>query len=188
MRALPLTLAAVLATGPLAAQDHQPPSVQVEQWSLPGTPPVQLVGSRAGLSLADQVAFLGIPLPAGDFTLETTLAYRDVADGDVVGLALRGANGGWISLQLEQITPALLVAVRSHAPGGIDEHGRLLATTAVSGWHAGRIALRIERRGGLLQMAHASVGAVWQPLGPALADPTGGAGEIGLFAVDGAER
>lgn len=186
MRAL--VLAGLLLSTPLAAQEHRPPQATAQQWSLAGLPvPAVVTGTRAGLSAPD-AAFTGAPLPAGDFTLETTLAYRDVADGDVAGLALRGANGGWISLQLEQITPALLVAVREHLPGGIDVHGRLLATTAVSGWHQGTIRLRVERRDGRLHFAHAPLAGAWQALGPALADPTGETASAGVFAVDGAAR
>ena len=181
-----LAAAGLLLAIPLAAQDHRPPAVWAEDWSLPGPPPVALDGARAGLSQPEATAFSRRPVH-GDFMLETTLAYRDLADGDVVGIALRGAEGGWISLQLEQITPALLVAVRAHQPGGIDVHGRLLATTAVPGWHQGRLRLRVERRGGLLHFAHAPVDGRWQMLGLPFADPTGGAGEVGLFAVDGAE-
>lgn len=183
-----LAVAGLLLAVPVAAQDQRPPVASLQQWSLPELPaPASVTGRRATLSQAD-AAFTGTPVPSGDFTLETTLAYRNLADGDVVGLALRGAQGGWISLQLEQITPALLIAVREHHPGGIDAHGRLLATTAVPGWHDGTIRLRVERRGGLLYFAHAQPSGEWQALGPALPDPTTGAGGIGLFAVDGAER
>lgn len=186
MRALAL-IALLLAT-PLAAQEHRPPMASAETWSLGNLPlPAGVTGGPANLSAADP-AFAGAPLPLGDFSLETTLAYRDVADGDVAGIALRGANGGWISLQLEQITPALLVAVRRHVAHGIDAHGELLATTAVPGWHGGRIRLKIERRGGMLHFAHARVDGEWQVLGPAFHDPTGGAGQAGVFAIDGAER
>ncbi len=183
-----LVLAGVLLAAPLAAQDHWRPLVSAEEWSLPDAPvPTPRLGERAGESGPGSPGFSGTPV-RGDFTLETTLAYRDLADGDVAGIALRGAKGGWISLQLEQITPALLIAVRSHVPGGIDAHGRLLATTAVPGWHQGRIRLRIERRGGMVYVAHARVDGEWQELGAGFADPTGGAGAVGLFAVDGAER
>lgn len=183
-----LVLAGLLLAVPAAAQEHRPPEASVADWSLAALPaPSQVTGNRTGLS-ASQAAFSGIPVPAGDFTLETTLAYRNVADGDVAGLALRGTNGGWISLQLEQITPALLLAVRQHVPGGIDAHGRLLATTAVSGWHDGAIRLRVERRGGMILFAHAPVDGEWQHLGGAFADPADGAVQVGLFAVDGAER
>ncbi len=186
MRAL--VLGGLLLAAPLAAQDHRPPSATVEHWTLAGLPlPAAVTGRRAGLSAPD-TAFAGAPLPAGDVSLEATLAYRDLADGDVAGIALRGADGGWISLQLEQITPALLVAVREHRPGGIDAHGRLLATTAVPRWHQGRIRLRVERRGGMLHFAHAQVGGEWQDLGPAQPELAGGATTAGPFAVDGAER
>ena len=185
MRAL--VLACVFLAAPLAAQEHRPPAVSAEEWSLPGAPPVAVDGGRAGLSMPEATAFSRSPV-RGDFTLETTLAYRDLADGDVAGVALRGADGGWISLQLEQITPALLIAVRSHVLGGIDAHGRLLVTTAVSGWHSGRIRMRIERRGSMVQFSHAPVDGEWQALGPAFADPAGRDAEVGLFAVDGAER
>lgn len=187
MRGLLVALAGVLVAQPLAAQEHRPPVASLAQWSLPATPPPPVEGRRAGLSRPEMAAFAGVPV-RGDFTLETELAYRDLADGDVAGIALRGTSGGWISLQLEQITPALLIAVRSHVPGGIDAHGRLLATTAVSGWHEGRIRLRIERRGNMVLFSHAPVDGAWQALGPPLADPAGSSAEIGLFAVDGAER
>jgi regulation of enolase protein 1 (concanavalin A-like superfamily) len=183
----PLVLASVLLTAPLAAQTHRPPAVSVEQWSLPGAPPVAVEGGRAGLSRPEATAFSRAPV-RGDFTLEATLAYRDLADGDVAGVALRGADGGWISLQLEQITPALLIAVRSHVPGGIEAHGRLLATTAVSGWHEGHIRLKIERRGRMVQFSHAPLDGAWQALGRPFVNPAGSDAEVGLFAVDGAER
>jgi hypothetical protein len=187
MRGPLLALAGVLAAHPLAAQEHLPPAASLADWSLLAAPPPPVEGRREGLSQPQGIALAGTAV-AGDFTLETTLDYASVADGDVVGIALRGAEGGWISLQLEQITPALLIAVRDHRPGWIGAHGRLLATTAVSGWHDGRIRLKIERRGRLLRFAHAQVDGGWQALGPAIADPTSGAGTIGLFAVDGAER
>jgi hypothetical protein len=183
-----LALAGVLLAAPLTAQGHQPPHVSAATWSLPGpAAPTSVQGRRTGLS-GNEPAFSGTSAPAGDFALETTLIYRNLADGDVAGIALRGTNGGWISLQLEQITPALLIAVRRHVPGGVDAQGKLLATTAVPGWHEGTIRLKIERRGGVLHMAHAAEGGTWQLLGPGFADPTGGATEAGLFAVDGAER
>jgi hypothetical protein len=185
MRAL--ALAGVLLALPAAAQTHQPPSVIAEEWSLPGALPVAVDGGRAGLSRPEATAFSRRPVN-GDFTLETTIAYHNVADGDVVGIALRGADGGWISLQLEQITPAMLIAVRSHRPGGIDAHGQLLATTAVPGWHEGRIRLKIERRGAMVEFWHARVDGEWQSLGLPFVDPAGSGAEIGLFAVDGAER
>ena len=187
MRALILAGMLLLLSLPAAAQEHRPPTVRSEDWSLPCTTPVAVDGGRAGLSRLEATAFSGNPVQ-GDFTLETTLAYRDVADGDVVGIALRAADGGWISLQLEQITPALLVAVREHRPGGIDAHGRLLATTAVAGWHEGRIRLRMARGSGMVQFAHARVGGDWEVLGPAFPDPPSGSGEVGLSAVHGAER
>lgn len=183
-----LALAGLLLAAPLAAQEHQPPVASVEGWSLPGAPPVQLQGRRAGLARPPDTSFSGTPIPTGDFSLTTTLAYRHLADGDVAGIALRGAGGGWISLQLEQITPALLLAVRSHVPGGIDTHGRLLATIAVSGWRQGHIRLKIERRGARLQFYHGTDSGEWEQLGPPFADPSGGTGDLGLFAVDGAER
>lgn len=179
-------MAALLLGTPLAAQEHRPPTASVTGWSLPASP-ASATGRRANLSGHDP-AFNGGPVAAADFILETTLAYADLADGDVAGIALRGANGGWVSLQLEQITPALLVAVRRHVAGGTDAHGELLATTAVPGWHDGRIRLRIERRAGLLRFAHARLDGDWQDLGPAFPDPTGSAAQAGLFAVDGAER
>ncbi|MEO5707156.1 MAG: hypothetical protein ABIT10_01030 [Alteraurantiacibacter sp.] len=188
----PLVLAGVLLAAPLTAQEHQPPLASVEAWSLLGAPPAPLQGGRADLSRSharsQATSFSGTPVPAGDFSLTTTLVYQNLADGDVAGIALRGSNGGWISLQLEQITPALLIAVRSHVPDGIDAHGRLRATTAVSGWHQGRVQLKIERRGDTLQFSHAAEGGEWERLGPVFADPIGGVGELGLFAVDGAER
>ncbi|MXO73183.1 hypothetical protein [Alteraurantiacibacter buctensis] len=183
-----LVLAGLLLVVPAAAQEHRPPEASVAGWSLAALPaPSQVAGNRTGLS-ASQAAFSGILVPAGDFMLETTLAYRNLADGDVAGIALRGTNGGWISLQLEQITPALLLAVRQHVPGGIDAHGRLLETIAVSGWHDGTIRLWVERRGGLLRFAHAPVDGEWQHLGGPFAGPAGEAAQLGLFAVDGAER
>ena len=181
-----LALMVLLLATPLAAQEHRPPMASAETWSLPDAP-ASVTGSRTNLS-GPEPAFSGAEVPPGDFTLETTLAYRDVADGDVAGIALRGTNGGWISLQLEQITPALLVAVRRHVADGIDAHGELLATTAVPGWHEGRIRLKIERRGGVLHFAHARVDGEWQALGAAFPDPTGGAGQAGVFAIDGAGR
>lgn len=188
MRALVLAgmVLALLMGTPAAAQEHRPPVASVAGWSLPASP-ASVTGRRANLSGQDP-AFSGGPVAPGDFTLETTLAYADLADGDVAGIALRGANGSWISLQLEQITPALLVAVRRHVADGIDAHGELLATTAVPGWHQGHIRLRIERRADLLHFAHARPDGDWQGLGQAMPDPTGNAAQAGLFAVDGAER
>lgn len=188
-----LCCAAVAAFGIAAsasAQTHQPPAVTVEEWILPGGPalPLSLQAGRSGLSGPGEPAFAGAPVPAGDFTLATTLTYQDLRDGDEAGLSLRGDNGGWVSLQLEHITPALLVAARRHAPGEPHVHGRLMATTAVPGWYEGRIHLRMERSGGQITLSYAVEGGEWQTLGLPFSDPTGDTAQAGVFAVDGAER
>ena len=175
---------------PLAAQAHQPPLITVEEWTLPGGAPLPLVmeAGRSGLSGPGEAAFSGAPVPAGDFALTTTLTYQDLRDGDEAGLALRGDNGGWVSLQLEHITPALLIAARRHAPGEPQVHGRLMATTAVPGWYEGRIRLRMKRSSRQIALFYAVEGGDWQALGLPLSDPTGNTARAGVFAVDGAER
>ncbi|MFC3098426.1 beta-xylosidase family glycoside hydrolase [Alteraurantiacibacter palmitatis] len=162
----------------------------MEHWTLPGGAPVPITlqAGRSGLSGPGEPAFSGAAVPAGDFTLTATLAYQNLRDGDEAGLALRGANGGWVSIQLEHITPALLVAARRHAPGEPQVHGRLMATTAVPGWYEGRIRLRMERSTGQIRVSYALEGGEWQTLGPPLRDPTGDTAQAGVFAVDGAER
>lgn len=183
-------LAALVLAAPVAPQTHQPPVVTVEQWTLSGGAPLPLVveAGRNGLSGPGETAFAGTPIPAGDFTLTTTLAYQHLRDGDEAGLALRGANGGWVTIQLEHITPALLIAARRHSPGEPHVHGRLMATTAVPGWYEGRIRLRMERSGETIALSYAVEGGEWQTLGLPLSDPTGDAAQAGVFAVDGAER
>ncbi|WP_336917687.1 hypothetical protein [Altererythrobacter lauratis] len=183
-------MAAVGLATSASAQTHQPPAITVEEWSLPGGPalPVVVEAGRSGLSGPREPAFSGAPLPPGDFTLTTTLIYQHLRDGDEAGIALRGANGGWVSIQLEHITPALLIAARRHAPGEPHVHGRLIATTAVPGWYEGRIGLRMQREGTMIALAYRVEGGDWQSLGPPISDPTGDAAQAGVFAVDGAER
>ena len=117
------------------------------------------------------------------------LDYAPLDDGDVAGLAWRADATRWVSIQVEKITPAHLVAVRLHDRAGAMPAGRLVATAPVPGHGAMRVRLSILREPDGLTLRYALPDGEWQVLTRGL-DPAflGPEARPVVFAFDGAGR
>ena len=128
-------------------------------------------------------------IPGPDFSGRVRLDFANLAAGDLAGLALFHDTDHWLTIQVEPIAPATLIAVRLHdGPGGVTA-GRLIYTTALSGSFAGKVRLRIDGSQGKARLMFAEEYGLWQILAedvplpfPAEARP-----ELVLFATDGAD-
>ena len=174
--------------------DPGPPRWRLEDGRLVVT------AGRAPLSGAAPALF-GRTVPGERFVATTLLDYSTLEDGDAAGLALWRDADRWVTIQVEKITPAHLVAVRLHDRAGAMPAGRLVATVPVPGHGAMHVRLAIRRQGGALRLLYAMPDSPWQVVGGDLdaafldgypvdtrgTGPTAGP-LAGVFAFDGAER
>ena len=176
-------------------------------WSAPGSAAepawriadghLALARSRQPLSGAGDPALVGRVLPSGAFSASTLVDYRALDNGDVAGLAAWRDAGNWLSIQVERIEPADLVAVRWRNGIGGPLAGKLIATTALPAAAKGQVRLRIDGDGhDTYRLLFATLEGNWQVLSADLdGSMLSGANSdqlpralIGPFAVDGAER
>ena len=125
---------------------------------------------------------------------ETLLDYSALEEGDVAGLAAGQNENYWMSIQVERIEPADLIAVRWRGGPDVQPAGKLIATTALPSSFDEKVRLRIEGSGGKYTMMYASEDGLWQLLaedldGTILSSTVAGGFQgalVGPFAVDGA--
>ena len=133
--------------------------------------------------------------PGGAISAEVVLDYTEIAEGDIAGLAVWQGSSRWISIQVEPIEPADLVAVRVHEDGDLAFAGRLLATAPLPGSFGDQVRLRLSRIGNGYSFAFAPDRGPWQQIGSVhrsrftlALDPSGPSPQIVLHAFDGAAR
>ncbi|AKH43223.1 regulation of enolase protein 1 (concanavalin A-like superfamily) [Altererythrobacter atlanticus] len=140
--------------------------------------------------------FLEFPVDGQDFSATALLDYAELAAGDVAGLVARQDADQWISIQVERIEPADLVAVRVRAGKSSPPAGKLVFTTALPGTFKQRVKLRIDADDGRYRLLFAQENGLWQivaedvtgPFPPAAPDAQPPAISVGPFATDGADR
>ena len=137
-----------------------------------------------------EAAGVSQPIAIENFSGRATLDFAQLGEGDVAGLALYCDADHWLSIQVERIEPADLIAVRLHdGPGGVTA-GRLVYTTALGGSFDHKVRLRIHGDGGEARLLFADQRGLWQVLAenvpvPTPASPTGAV--LTIFATDGAD-
>ncbi|RIV81077.1 hypothetical protein D2V17_17735 [Aurantiacibacter xanthus] len=126
---------------------------------------------------------------APDFSGTVTLDWSGLGEGDVAGLAVHQDATRWLSIQVERIEPADLIAVRLHdGPGGVTA-GRLVFTTALGGSFDRKVRLRIDGEDGRARLLFAQRHGLWQILAEDVPLPVsaGARPDLVLFATDGAD-
>ena len=139
-------------------------------------------------------AFYGRRQQHMDISAQTLLDYSGLEEGDVAGLAIGQNEQFWMSVQVERIEPADLIAVRWRGGADVQPAGKLIATTALPGSFGQKVRLRIDGKGGNYTMMYASEDGLWQVLaedldGSILSTTLAGGFQgalVGPFAVDGA--
>ena len=150
--------------------------------------PVPLAGDGAP-------SMYGATPASADFSAQTLLDYRAMEEGDVAGLAAMRGPDRWLSIQVEIIEPADLIAVRRRADSNDPPGGKLVYTTALPGSYGDRVKLRLDVADGEAMLLYSGVNGLWQVLAEDIdvgfLSPSG-AGDtwttiVGPYAVDGAE-
>ena len=147
-----------------------------------------IAGNRSPLWQRGNAGFWGRPVEAGRLQAATQLDYSRLGNGDVAGLALVRDEAHWLSVQVERIEPADLIAVRLRDGESSPWAGRLVATTALPSRFAAGVQLRIVGAAGTYTLSYAEPGGDWMTLARDVAAPALAPAAIGLFATDGAER
>ena len=150
--------------------------------------PVPLAGDGAP-------SMFGKAPASADFSAQTLLDYRALEEGDVAGLAAMRGPDRWLSIQVEIIEPADLIAVRRRADSGDPPGGKLVYTTALPGSFGDRVILRLDVANGQAMLLYAGGNGLWQVLAEDIDVgflSSAGSGDpqttiVGPYAVDGAE-
>jgi len=140
-------------------------------------------------------SLVGQAIRSNAFSVTTLLDYSALEEGDVAGVTLFRSPDSWLSLQVERIEPADLIAVRLRAGGHSPPAGKLVAATGLAGSFGERVRLRVDGRDGECMLMFASERGFWQVLAetfcPSGIKPDGDGDRdtalLGLFATDGAE-
>ena len=158
-------------------------------YSRPGEGSLQIGPNREPLWGDGRPGFLGRPAADGPYDASAHLDYSRLEDGDVAGLVLRRDADHWLSVQVERIEPADLIAVRLRDGADSPWAGRLVATTALPGSFEQQVSLRIVSADGGYALHYAGPTGDWIALASGIdAAALGNGSSIGLFATDGAER
>lgn len=174
------------ATGlaPLVAQEQAP------EWALLADDALLISTGREPLS-APNPTLIGRDVDAGHYSATTLLDYSALTEGDVAGLVARADPAHWVSIQVERIEPADLIAVRLRDGNASSPAGRLVYTTALPGSFDQRVRLRIDADDGRYRLLFAQENGLWQVLAEDVPIPSGpgdaGPVLIGLFGMDGAD-
>lgn len=132
-----------------------------------------------------------IKAESADFSASTLLDYQALGEGDLAGLVVRTDPAHWISIQVEKIEPADLIAVRLRDGDARSPAGRLIYTTALPGSFDQRVRLRIDADEGRYRLLFAQENGLWQILAEGVPGPTvdrdASPLSIGLFGMDGAD-
>ncbi|OYX67412.1 MAG: hypothetical protein B7Y88_01205 [Sphingomonadales bacterium 32-64-17] len=197
MRGLPAAFAvaaAILLAPALPVRAEQGAAAQFSDFALtrpeesaPGDT-ITLNATRAPL-WSNEAELVAQPLPSADFSGTVTLDWSGLGEGDVAGLAVYHDHDHWLSIQVERIEPADLIAVRLHeGPGGVTA-GRLVFTTALGGTFERKVRLRIDGEDGRARLLFAQRHGLWQILAEDVPLPFTDEArpELALFATDGAD-
>ncbi len=209
------TIAALALAAPAAAQDGpkaafewlkvttQPPEAtpepatglaplmeQAPDWASLADGTLLIAMGRQSLAGAEPT-IIGQDVASGHYTGSTLLDYGELMNGDVAGLVARADAEHWVSIQVERIEPADLIAVRLRDGEASSPAGRLIFTTALPGSFDHRVRLRIDANDGRYRLLFAQENGLWQILAENVHGPAvkGQAGPvlIGLFGMDGAD-
>lgn len=164
------------------------------QWWRVSGGSLRILPNAEPLSGNGDPAFFGRALVHPQFSAQTLLDYSVLEDGDVAGLAAGRDADAWISIQVERIEPADLIAVRWRGGAGDPPAGRLVATTALPGSFDEKVRLRIDGVRGDYTLMYAGADGLWQILaedidGSRLTFNSARGDQpaiVGPFAVDGA--
>ena len=154
-----------------------------------------IVGNPEPLAGDGAPSMYGKAPASADFSAQTLLDYRAMEEGDVAGLAAMRGPDRWLSIQVEIIEPADLIAVRRRADSNDPPGGKLVYTTALPGSYGDRVKLRLDVADGEAMLLYAGGNGLWQVLAEEidvgfLSPAESGNPQttiIGPYAVDGAE-
>ena len=197
MKGLPASFAVaatILLTPALPASAEQGAAAQFSDFALSRpeasapSDAIMLKASRAPL-WSSEAELVALPLPSADFSGTVTLDWSGLGEGDVAGLAVHHDQDHWLSIQVERIEPADLIAVRLHeGPGGVTA-GRLVFTTALGSAFNREVRLRIDGEDGRARLLFAQRHGLWQILAEDVPLPFSAEArpELVIFASDGAD-
>lgn len=178
------------ASEPVSATGLAPLMEQAPDWARLDDDRLLIATGREPIS-GSTPTMIGRDVATGEYSASTLLDYAALREGDIAGLAAHAGPAQWISIQVERIEPADLVAVRLRNGDASSPAGRLIYTTALPGSYGQRVRLRIDADGGRYRLLFAPENGLWQILAEDIAGPGGpGEGEpilIGLFGMDGAD-
>ena len=195
MRTLPaaFAVAAALLLAPvLPARAEEGPKVEFTGFTADGPAGMSTIFALSASKApfwSPGASVMSMRIPGPEFSGRAKLDFTGLGEGDVAGLALFHDTGHWLSIQVERIEPADLIAVRLHdGPGGVTA-GRLIYTTALSGAFAGKVRLRIDGSQGKARLMFAEEHGLWQILAEDVLLPFSAEArpELVLFATDGAD-
>ena len=172
-----------------SASGLQPLMENAPDWASLADDSLLIATGRQTLS-SDSPTLVGTQATGGTFSASTLLDYRALREGDVAGLVARADPAHWVSIQVEKIEPADLIAVRLRDGDATSSAGRLIYTTALSGSFDQRVRLRIDADNGRYRLLFAQENGLWQILAEDVRGPANGAGpvSVGLFGMDGADQ
>ena len=154
-----------------------------------------IMGNSVPLAGDGAPSMYGTAPASADFSAQTLLHYHAMEEGDVAGLAAMRGPDRWLSIQVEIIEPADLIAVRRRADSGDPPGGKLVYTTALPGSFGDRVKLRLDVANGEAMLLYSGGNGLWQVLAEDIdvdfllsagsSEP--GTTIVGPYAVDGAE-